>query len=79
MDLSRRLTIDATVRFVGALPSPALRSYYEADVRCGWRVSPVWDLSISGQNLVHKEHLEFATSSGEYITRSVLAESRWRF
>jgi iron complex outermembrane recepter protein len=79
MDLSRRLTIDATVRFVGALPSPALRSYYEADVRCGWRVSPVWDVSISGQNLVHKEHLEFSSSSGEYITRSVLAESRWRF
>jgi iron complex outermembrane receptor protein len=79
IDLSRRLTIDATVRYVGALPSPALRSYYEADLRCGWRVSPVWDLSISGQNLLHKEHLEFATPNGEYITRSVLAESRWRF
>jgi len=79
MDLSRRATIDATVRYVGALPNPALRSYYEADLRCGWRVSPVWDVSISGQNLLHKEHLEFATPNGEYITRSVLAESRWRF
>jgi iron complex outermembrane receptor protein len=79
MDLSRRLTIDATVRYIGALPNPALRSYYEADLRCGWRISPVWDFSISGQNLLHKEHLEFATPNGEYITRSVLAESRWRF
>jgi iron complex outermembrane receptor protein len=79
MDLSRRATIDATVRYVGALPNPALRSYYQADLRCGWRVSPVWDVSISGQNLLHKEHLEFATPNGEYITRSVLAESRWRF
>ena len=79
MDLSRRLTVDATVRYVGALPNPALRSYYEADLRCGWRVSPAWDVSISGQNLLHKEHLEFATPNGEYITRSVLAESRWRF
>ncbi len=79
MDLSRRLTLDATVRYVGALPSPALRSYYEADLRCGWHVSPVWDVSISGQNLLHKEHLEFAAPNGEYITRSVLVESRWRF
>ena len=79
MDLSRRLSIDATARYVGALPSPALRSYYEADLRCGWHVSQAWDVSISGQNLLHKEHLEFAAPTGEYITRSVLVESRWRF
>jgi iron complex outermembrane recepter protein len=79
MDLSRRLTIDATLRYVGALPDPALRSYYQADLRLGWHVSRDWDLSVSGLNLIHKEHLEFAPPNGEYITRSVLAESRWRF
>jgi iron complex outermembrane recepter protein len=79
MDLSRRLSIDATLRYVGALPDPALRSYYEADLRVGWHVSRDWDLSVSGLNLIHKEHLEFAPPNGEYITRSVLAESRWKF
>jgi iron complex outermembrane recepter protein len=79
MDLSRRLTVDATVRYVGALPDPALRSYYEADLRVGWHVSHDWDVSVSGLNLIHKEHLEFASPDGEYITRSVLVESKWRF
>jgi iron complex outermembrane recepter protein len=79
MDLSRHLSIDATLRYVGALPDPALRSYYEADLRVGWQVSRDWDLSVSGLNLIHKEHLEFAPPNGEYITRSVLAESRWKF
>jgi iron complex outermembrane recepter protein len=79
MALSRRLNLDATLRYVGALPDPALRSYYEADLRLGWRLSRDWDLSVSGLNLIHKEHLEFAPPNGEYITRSVLAEAKCRF
>jgi iron complex outermembrane receptor protein len=73
------VTLDATARYVGALPDPALRSYYEMDLRCGWRVSRAWDLSISGSNLLHARHTEFPAPNGQDITRSVFAESRWRF
>ncbi len=39
LDLPHGVTLDATARYVGALPDPAIHSYYETDVRCGWRVS----------------------------------------
>jgi iron complex outermembrane receptor protein len=79
VDLPHGVTLDATARYVGALPDPALRSYYEMDLRCGWRVSRAWDLSISGSNLLHARHTEFPAPNGQDITRSVFAESRWRF
>jgi iron complex outermembrane receptor protein len=78
-DLPHHLTFDASVRYVGALPDPALRSYYELNLRCGWRPKPDWDVSISGNNLLHAQHLEFPAPNGENITRSVFAETRWRF
>jgi iron complex outermembrane recepter protein len=79
IDLPHSVTIDAAVRYVGALPEPALRSYYEMDLRCGWRLKAGWEVSISGNNLLHARHAEFPAPNGEYITRSVFAESRWRF
>jgi iron complex outermembrane receptor protein len=79
MDLPHNVTLEAAVRYVGALPSPALRSYYEMDMRCGWRVTRTWEVSISGNNLLRARHEEFPAPNGEYITRSVLAETRWRF
>ena len=79
VDLPHGVSFDTTVRYVGALPDPALRSYYEMDLRCGWRVTRAWDLSISGSNLLHARHTEFPAPNGEDITRSVFAEARWRF
>jgi iron complex outermembrane recepter protein len=79
MDLSHRTTFDATLRYVGALPDPALAHYYEMDARLGWRPSRTLEVSLSGLNLLHARHSEFAAPTGEYITRSVIAEARWRF
>jgi iron complex outermembrane receptor protein len=79
VDLPHGVTLDATARYVGALPAPAIHSYYEMDLRCGWRVSRAWDLSISGNNLLHARHAEFPAPNGEYITRSVFAETKWKF
>ena len=33
-------------------------SYFEADVRLGWRVTPQLELSLAGLNLVHARHAE---------------------
>jgi iron complex outermembrane receptor protein len=79
VDLPHNVTLDAAVRYVGALPDPALQSYYEMDLRCGWHVMPGWEVSISGNNLLHAQHSEFPAPNGENISRSVFAETRWRF
>jgi iron complex outermembrane receptor protein len=79
MDLGHRTSFDATLRYVGALPDPALAHYYEMDARVGWRPSHTLEVSLSGLNLLHARHSEFAAPSGEYIPRSVMAEARWRF
>jgi iron complex outermembrane receptor protein len=82
MDLSHRVLADATLRYVGALPSPALPHYCELNGRVGWRASDLWDLSISGLNLLHARHYEFSPApgeGGEGIYRSVMAEARLRF
>jgi iron complex outermembrane recepter protein len=77
MDLGRQMTFDAQLRYVGALPNPALPSYYEMNARYGWRPSKTLELSLNGLNLLHAHHVEAA--GGEEIVRSVLAEARWRF
>jgi iron complex outermembrane recepter protein len=80
MDLSHRVSLDATFRYVGALPSPALPHYTELNGRVGWRPTDSVELSINGLNLLHARHFEFpASQGGEGIYRSVQAEIRWRY
>jgi iron complex outermembrane recepter protein len=82
MDLSHRVVVDANLRYVGALPSPALPHYWELNGRVGWRASDLWDLSINALNLLHARHYEFSPApgeGGEGIYRSVMAEARLRF
>jgi iron complex outermembrane receptor protein len=80
LDLAHNMTVDGRLRYVGALPNPALRSYVEFDARWGWHVSHALELSLSGANLLHAHHLEASLASGgEEIGRSVLAQGQWRF
>ena len=79
MSLRPNLLLDATWRYVGALPSPALPSYDELTARLAWEVSERFELSLSGLNLLHREHLEFPQLyGGEYIARSVVLGFEWR-
>jgi iron complex outermembrane receptor protein len=77
MDLGRDRTFDLSVRHVASLPDPALPSYTEMTARFAWRVSPAWELSVAGTNLLHSSHLEYPTPAGAQINRSVMAEARW--
>jgi iron complex outermembrane receptor protein len=80
MNLPQHLSLDASLRYVGALHSPALRSYTEVDARLGWRPTDALDVSLAGTNLLHPRHLEVPLGSGgEQITRGVLADVRWKF
>lgn len=75
MDLGP-VTLDAALRHVGERPDPLVSAYTEADLRIGWRVSPRLMLSITGNNLLHASHIEYA--GGERVPRSVLAGVRWQ-
>ena len=77
MDLPGRLTFDATLRRVGALPDPALPSYSELNARLGLHVRQNLEVAVSGSNLLHARHLEFPAPYGEEIPRSALLQLEW--
>ena len=78
MDLSDRITFDADVRYVGTLPNPNVPAYVELNARLGWAISDSVELSLSGFNLLHGHHLEFAAPSDE-VKRSLFIDTRWKF
>jgi iron complex outermembrane receptor protein len=77
MDLGRNVTFDASIRYVAALPDPALPGYYDMRARIGWRASKNLELSVTGSNLLNARHLEFPAPYGEEITRSVMVQAQW--
>jgi iron complex outermembrane receptor protein len=79
MNLRRDLTFDARLRYVGALPDPALDAYTELSARVAWQAARGVELSLTGRNLLHARHLEFPAPDGEAIDRSVNAGVAWRF
>ncbi|MGH8221205.1 MAG: TonB-dependent receptor plug domain-containing protein [Steroidobacteraceae bacterium] len=77
MDLGPRITFDASLRYVNALPDPALPGYYEMSARLAWRARTNLELALSGENLLHARHLEYPSPDGEAIPRSGMLEVRW--
>jgi iron complex outermembrane receptor protein len=74
MNLTDALTLDANMRYVGMLRDPRVPGYVEAGARIGWAVTDAWSLSLTGYNLLHNAHQEFAP--GDAIPRSVYLETR---
>jgi iron complex outermembrane receptor protein len=80
MKLGRDVTLDASLRYVAALPDPALPSYYDMSARIGWRACRNLQLSLSGTNLLNARHYELpATFGAEQLTRGVLVQGEWSF
>ncbi len=87
MDLTHSWALYLDLRRIGALPDPASPAYTELDARIGWTVSPAAEVSLTGSNLLHPQHLEFGTTaeplqlgaSGVETGRSVFIDARWRF
>ena len=73
-----RVSVDAMLRYVGELPSPATPDYTELGARIAYRWSDTLELSISGFNLLDGRHTEYA-NSGRELRRSVYAEARVNF
>ena len=79
MNLGSSLTLDAGLRYVGALPEPRVPSYVEFNARLGWNVSHDVLLSISGFNLLHASHQEFPAPNANAVPRSFAVDLQWRF
>ena len=58
-DLSDQLQADLGLRYVGSLRRPDVPAYYELDLRLAWQARPGVELALSGQNLLHRRHVEF--------------------
>jgi iron complex outermembrane receptor protein len=78
-DLGRDVEIYVGLRQVGALSDVGVPGYTEADVRLGWRVTPALELSLTGENLLHRFHAEATEPPVNQIPRSVFAGVRWSF
>ena len=79
MNLGRDVTLDADLRYQGALPDPYLAPYVELNARVAWNISKHVQLSLSGFNLLHDRHQELPPSEANPVPRSVLAGAQWRF
>ena len=63
-------------RAVGRLKGAAVPAYAELGGRLAWAVSDHLTLSVTGANLLHDRHVEYA--GGDAISRKVLAGLEWR-
>ncbi len=77
VDIGSTMTLDASLRYNGELPEPALDDYLELNARFGWRISRSLELSVTGENLLHSAHRESASAGAEYIVRSAYLQANW--
>ena len=79
-DISKKIQVDLTYRYVGALPAQGVPAYSTGDVRLGWRLSEHLEVSFVGRNLLQPAHFENAGDPGPLvgIARSGYAQMAWR-
>jgi iron complex outermembrane receptor protein len=83
-NLPHKLELDAGLYHVSELAGQGIPAYTRLDLRLGWRLAESIELSLVGQNLLHKGHAEFnATDIGvideDQVRRSAYAKLTWRF
>jgi iron complex outermembrane recepter protein len=66
-DLSKRLQLDLTYRYVSALPGQMVPAYSTGDARVGWRFNRELELSLVGRNLLQPSHVEYGGDPGPLI------------
>lgn len=76
MDLGRSFTLDLYLRSFSRLKDSEVPAYTELNGRLAWNVSRRMTLSLTGANLLHAHHVEYA--GGDAISRRVLVGLQWR-
>ncbi len=88
MDLPGDLEFDPAFRWIDSIvynnngAAARVPSYAELDARLGWNLTSNLEISVTGQNLLHYEHVEYlvsGTNQNEWIQRSVYGKVTCRF
>lgn len=82
--LSDRVRTDVALRRVGSLGDAGVAAYTELDARVAWQVSHALELALSGRNLLHGQHMEYASDPAQQgirqsVPRTVFATANLRF
>jgi iron complex outermembrane recepter protein len=85
LDISKKLQLDLTFRYVSALPFQSVPAYSTADARIAWQLNPHVEFSLVGTNLLQPSHFENAGDTDVLgnpllvgIERSGYAQIAWR-
>ncbi|MEO8751286.1 MAG: TonB-dependent receptor [Casimicrobiaceae bacterium] len=79
LDIAPAWELDAMVRRVAALPSPAVPAYTAVDVRLGWQATPTIALSLTGGNVFDPGHTEWGVAgSRAEFQRSYFLNVVWK-
>jgi iron complex outermembrane receptor protein len=78
-DVSKRVQLDFTGRYVSRLPGQLVPAYVTGDGRVAWRFSRQLELSFVGRNLFQPSHVEYGSDPGPLVgvRRSVYARVTW--
>ncbi len=83
LDLDSGRQLDLWLRHVAGIARGDIPPFTELDARYGWRVRRGLDLSLVGQNLLHRGHREYfedlVHSPQLQVQRSIYVQARWRF
>ena len=83
LDLPNGWEFDAALNYVDELPDLGIEEYVRLDLRLGWHVSKNVELSLTGQNLLERNHQEFNSFAGgiqpALVPRSVYGKATIRF
>lgn len=83
MDLTNDLELDFWLRFVDNIQKGNVDTYTTLDVRLGWQPSSNLEISLVGQNLIDRHHLEFNeqefVSESTEVERSVYGKITFKF
>lgn len=80
LSLPAHWRLDGVFRYLGDIANQQVPSYAELDARLTWQPVAALDLSVVGQNLLHKSHAEFGTPAARRgIERGVYGMAQWHF
>src|SRR5437870_3292295 len=81
VDLPADLSFDAGLRAIADISNQQVPGYAELNARLSWQPMPTLDLSLVGQSLLHRRHVEFGAPgpTRREIERGVYGAIAWRF
>jgi iron complex outermembrane receptor protein len=73
--------VSAYLRHASRLPNPAVDAYTTADLTVLWQPTEQWEFSVSGRDLLERQHRELITTNSlnEWVGRSVTLKATWRY